>query len=318
MLDRELGVRDPKVRTSCDGRPPFAGSTGQNVAMKTRSLGPSGLTVSAIGLGGMYLSIDGRPSEADAVRTVHAALDAGVTLIDTADVYCLDHGDIGHNERLIARALREKPKARVVVATKGGLERPNGAWTRKGTPAHLRAACETSLRALGVDRIDVYQLHAPDPEVRLEDSVGELARLAKEGKIAHVGLSNVSVAELDLARSIVPIVSVQNRWNPRHRTPETDGVLARCTELGIAFLPYSPFGGAGGAKNLAGVGTLASVAAARGVSPHRLVLAWMLAKSSIVIPIPGGRRIESVTDSAAAADLTLTPDEARAVEHSFA
>jgi aryl-alcohol dehydrogenase-like predicted oxidoreductase len=196
----------------------------------------------------MYLSIDGRPSETDAVRTVHAALDAGITLIDTADVYCLDHQDIGHNERLIARALREKPGAKAIVATKGGLERPKGAWTRNARPAHLRAACEKSLEALGIPRIDVYQLHAPDPSVSLEDSVGELSRLKAEGKIAHVGLSNVSVEELDRARAIVPIVSVQNRWNPQHRGPEQDGVLARCTELGIAFLPYSPFGGAGGRR----------------------------------------------------------------------
>jgi aryl-alcohol dehydrogenase-like predicted oxidoreductase len=283
--------------------------------MRTRKLGP--LDVSAIGLGGMYLSIDGRPSEADAVRTIHAALDAGVTLIDTADVYCKDHRDIGHNERLIARALREKPGARAVVATKGGLERPNGAWTRSARPSHLRAACERSLLALGVGRIDVYQLHAPDPAVPLEDSVGELAKLAAEGKVAHVGLSNVSREELDRARAIVPIVSVQNRWNPRHRAPERDGVLARCTELGIAFLPYSPFGGANGATTLAGFGGLAKVAEARKVTVHRLVLAWMLAKSPVVIPIPGGRRVASVEDSALAAGLDLDASDVAAVERAF-
>ena len=266
----------------------------------------------------MYLSVDGRPSDVEAVRTIHASLDAGVTFIDTADVYCLDQKDIGHNERLIARALREKPGARVVVATKGGLERPNGAWTSNARPAHLRQACEKSLLALGVDRIEVYQLHAPDPKVPLAESVGELARLAKEGKIGHVGLSNVSTKEIDVARAIVPIVSVQNRWNPRDRGPEKDGVLAHCTKLGIALLPYSPFGGAGGAKSLASVGTLAAEAKSRGVSPHRLVLAWMLAKSPVVVPIPGGRRIESVQDSAAAADLVLSSADVAAVERSFA
>src|SRR5580693_4056517 len=171
--------------------------------MKTRPLGSSGLTVGAVGLGGMYLSIRDRPSEDDAVRTIHAALDAGITLIDTADVYCLDQRDIGHNERLIARALRDRAHEDVVVATKGGLERPNGAWTRNARPAHLRRACEASLAALGVDRIAVYQLHAPDPAVPLEDSVGELARLRAEGKIAHVGLSNVSATEIEVARRIV-------------------------------------------------------------------------------------------------------------------
>jgi aryl-alcohol dehydrogenase-like predicted oxidoreductase len=285
--------------------------------MKTRALGPSGLQVGAIGLGGMYLSIDGRPSESDAVRTIHTALDAGETLIDTADVYCLDQRDIGHNERLIARALREKPGAKAIVATKGGLERPNGAWTSNARPKHLREACEKSLTALGVARIDVYQLHAPDDRVRFADSVGELAKLQREGKIAHVGLSNVSVAELDEARAIVPIVSVQNRWNPRDRGPERDGVLARCTELGIAFLPYSPFGGASGARGLARVGRLEAEAQGRGMTPHRLVLAWMLAKSPVVIPIPGARRVESVVDCAKAAEVVLGAGDVEAIEATF-
>jgi aryl-alcohol dehydrogenase-like predicted oxidoreductase len=265
----------------------------------------------------MYLSIGERPSEADAARTLVAAIDAGVTLLDTADVYCIDHHDIGHNERLVARALRERKSAGVVVATKGGLERPNGAWTRNAKPAHLRRACEASLTALGVDRIDVYQLHAPDPAVPLADSVGELARLRAEGKIAHVGLSNVTVREIDAARAIVPVVSVQNRWNPGDRSPESDGVLAHCTKLGIAFLPYSPFGGASGAKRLAGTGRLAREAARREMSPHRLVLAWMLAKSPVVVAIPGARRVASIEDCAHAADLELTASEIAAIEEAF-
>jgi aryl-alcohol dehydrogenase-like predicted oxidoreductase len=285
--------------------------------MKTRALGNSGLTVGAIGLGGMYLSIRERPSEAEGVKTIAAALEAGVTLIDTADVYCQDHNDIGHNERLIAKALRETKHAPVVVATKGGLERPRGAWTRNAKTAHLRAACEASLKALGVEKIDVYQLHAPDPDVPLSDSVGEIAKLRAEGKVAHVGLSNVSVQEIEEARAIVPIVSVQNRWNPLDRSPEQDGVLAHCTKLGIALLPYSPFGGAGGAASLSKVGTLAAEAKKRGVTPHRLVLAWMLAKSPVVIPIPGARRVASIVDSAGAADLALSPDDIAAVERSF-
>jgi aryl-alcohol dehydrogenase-like predicted oxidoreductase len=283
--------------------------------MKTRRLGPDGPQVSAVGLGGMYLSINDRPQDEDGVRTIHAALDAGITFIDTADVYCRDDSDIGHNERLIARAL--KGRDGVVVATKGGLRRPRGAWTSDASPKHLREACEKSLVALGVDRIDVYQLHAPDAKVRFEDSVGALAKLREAGKIAHVGLSNVSVAEIETARKIVPIVSVQNRWNPRSRGPEKDGVLAYCTEHGIAFLPYSPFGGASGAQGLSSVGRLADEAKKRGVSPHRLVLAWMLAKSPVVIPIPGARRIESVQDSAQAEALTLSAADVTAIEASF-
>jgi aryl-alcohol dehydrogenase-like predicted oxidoreductase len=285
--------------------------------MKTRPLGSSGLTVGAVGLGCMYLSIRDRPSEDDAVRTLHAALDAGVTLLDTADVYCLDQRDIGHNERLIARALRERKgtkSASAIVATKGGLERPGGAWTRNARPDHLRLACEASLAALGVERIDIYQLHAPDPAVPLADSVGEIARLRAEGKVAHVGLSNVSVRDIETARDIVPIVSVQNRWNPQHRAPEQDGVLDHCTRHGIAFLPYSPFGGASGARALTGHAGLAAEARRRGMSPHRLVLAWMLAKSPVVVAIPGARRVESVRDSAGAADVELAPDAITAVE----
>lgn len=294
--------------------------------MKTRHVGPGGPEVSAIGLGGMYLSIkslptgEGRPSADEAVRTIHAALEHGVTLVDTADVYCLDDGDIGHNERLIARALRERPAGGrdVVVATKGGLRRPGGAWTRDATPAHLASACEASLHALGRDAIDLYQLHAPDPDVPFADSVGALARLREEGKVRHVGLSNVTVEQLTAARAIVPIASVQNRWSPMDRGVEIDGVLAACTEHGIAFLPYSPFGGARSSTTLSALGSLARLASERGVSPHRLVLAWMLAKSPVVIPIPGARRVESVVDSAAAADLSLSPADVTEVERSFA
>jgi aryl-alcohol dehydrogenase-like predicted oxidoreductase len=285
--------------------------------MQTRALGPGGPSVSAVGIGGMYLSIHGRPDEADAVRALHAAFDAGVTFVDTADVYCLDHRDIGHNERLIARALREKKGASVLVATKGGLERPDGAWTRNARPDHLRRACEASLSALGVGCIDLYQLHAPDPVVPIAESVGELARLRGEGKVARVGLSNVTVKEIEAARAVVPIASVQNRWSPGHRQPEKDGVLAYCTEHGIALLPYSPFGGASGAKRLAGTGRLAEQARRRGVSPHRLVLAWMLAKSPVVVAIPGVRRVESAVDSAKASDTVLSAADVEAIEKAF-
>jgi aryl-alcohol dehydrogenase-like predicted oxidoreductase len=284
--------------------------------MHVRRLGAGGPTVSAVGLGAMYLSINGRPDETTALATLHAALDAGVTFIDSADVYCTDDNDIGHNERLIAKALVGR-KERVIVATKGGLRRPNGAWTRDGRPEALRSACEASLRALGVATIDLYQLHAPDERVRFADSVGELARLREAGKIRHVGLSNVSVAQLEEARRIVPIASVQNRWSPGHRQPERDGMLAACTRADIAFLPYSPFGGAAGARGLAGTGILAEESSKRGVTPHRLVLAWMLAKSPIVVAIPGARRKESIEDSARASELALTPGDVARLEASF-
>jgi aryl-alcohol dehydrogenase-like predicted oxidoreductase len=284
--------------------------------MKLRQLGPGGPQVSAIGLGGMYLSITGRPEEPQAIRAIHAALDAGVTFIDTADVYCLDEVDLGHNERLVAKALAGRSEA-VLVATKGGLRRPRGAWTRDGSPAHLVAACDQSLRALGVETIELYQLHAPDPRVRFADSVGAIARLREAGKVRRVGLSNVDAAQIAEASRIVPIASVQNRWNPGHRNPERDGVLAACEIAKIAFLPYSPFGGESGAKALGSMTGLAAEAARRNLSPHRLVLAWMLAKSPVVIPIPGVRREATARDSAAAADVTLSTADVAAVEASF-
>lgn len=272
--------------------------------------------VGAVGLGGMYMSITGRPDEAKAIKTIHAALEAGVTLIDTADVYCLDDGDIGHNEKLIKKALAGRSE-KALVATKGGLKRPKGSWTRDAKPDHLRKACDASLAALGVETIELYQLHAPDPRVPFADSVGEIARLREKGKIRRVGLSNVTADQLAEAQAIVPIASVQNRWNPDDRGPENDGVLAACTKAGVAFLPYSPFGGAGGARNLGTGSGLGAEAKKHGVSPHRLVLAWMLAKSPVVIPIPGARRAESIRDSAAAADLDLTDADLAAIEATF-
>ena len=287
--------------------------------MQTRQLGPEGPVVTRIGFGAMHLSLAGRPSEDEGIRVFHAALDSGITLLDTANAYCLDDTDTGHNERLIARAIAtwSGNRDRVLVATKGGCVRPNGAWTRDGRPAALRSACEASLRALGRESIGLYQYHAPDPNVPLSESVGTLSRLRDEGKIRHIGLSNVSVKEIEEARAIVPIVSVQNQFSPKYRTSETNGVVGYCTENGIAFLPYSPFGGSRGATALANVGTLGATADAYGVSPHRLVLAWMLAKYPVFFPIPGSRRIESVRDCAAADALQLTKDDVARVEASF-
>jgi aryl-alcohol dehydrogenase-like predicted oxidoreductase len=285
--------------------------------MKTRSLGPDGPEVSAISLGGMYLSIiagGGRPDEAQGIATIHAALDAGMTLIDTANVYCKDDPDLGHNERLIAKAIRGRKG--VLVATKGGLRRPNGAWVRDGHPDSLTKACDESLRALGVEQIDLYQLHAVDDRFPFPDMIGALVRLREAGKIARIGLSNVSAAQIEEARAITEITSVQNRWSSAHRKPERDDVLATCERHGIAFLAYSPFGGASGAKTLMGT-PLGAEAARRGMSPHRMILAWMLAKSPVAIPIPGARRAESTRDSAAAAEVVLTTEDLAAIERSF-
>lgn len=283
-----------------------------------RNIGNSGLSVAPIGLGGMPMSIGGRPSEADALRTIHAALDAGMDLIDTADVYCLDDDDIGHNERLIAKALAAwSDTAGIVVATKGGLERPGGDWTTNGRPDHLRRACDKSLVALGVAQIQLYQLHAPDDDVPFAESVGALAELRAAGKIAHVGLSNVSVEEIEIARAIVPIVSVQNRCNPFDRSAWDDGVVQHCTANGIAFLPYSPVGGGRGKAKVATDKVLGAVGKRHGVSPFQVTLAWLLAKSPVMLPIPGASKVASAVDSAAAMTLVLTAADLAELDAAF-
>jgi aryl-alcohol dehydrogenase-like predicted oxidoreductase len=277
--------------------------------MPTRRLG--GLRVSAIGLGEMPLSLAGRPDEAHSVRTIHAALDAGVTLIDTADAYCIDGSETGHGERLVAKALAAWPgdRDRVLVATKGGHTRPGDEWDLDGRPEHLRQACEASLRALGVEAIGLYQLHRPDPKVPFAESVGALAELKEAGKVRLVGLSNVSVDQIRQARQLVQVASVQNEFSPRFRRSE--GELAFCAAERIAFLPWSPLGGIGRGGSL-GQGrhrAFSEVAEAHGVSPQQVALAWQLAKAPVVIPIPGSSRPETITDSAAATQLRLSDDE---------
>ena len=285
--------------------------------METRKIGSTGLEVSCIGLGGMPLSIQGRPDEAQGVAVIHAALDAGVTFIDTADVYCVDDGDIGHNERLIARALRERPSARVVVATKGGLERPGGAWTNNGRPEHLRAACERSLRALGVEAIDIYQLHAPDPEVPLADSVGALADLQRAGKIRYIGLSNVDVAQIRAAQAVAPVVSVQNRCNPFDTGSFENGVVAHCQENDIAFLPYSPVGGHWGRERVEQSEPLARLGERLGASAQEICVAYLLAVSPVMIPIPGASKVSSIQSSARAAGLALAAADLEEIQKQF-
>ena len=196
-----------------------------------------------------------------------------------------------------------------MVATKGGLVRPGGRWDNDARPPQLRAACDRSLRALGVERIDLYQLHAPDPQVPLEESVGALAELRREGKIRWVGLSNVSVEEIELARRIVPILTVQNRLNPFFREALRTGVVEHCERQGIGFLAYSPTGGGRLNLKLPMHPVLAPMAQRLGVSAHALVLAWVLSKSPVVIPIPSARRVEHALDSVSAAGLELSAED---------
>lgn len=275
--------------------------------MRTRRLGD--LTVSAIGLGAMPMSTAPYPPEERSLRTIAAAIDAGVTLIDTADAYCSGPDDVGHNERLVAEALRRSGRDDVLVATKGGHTRTrDGGWDLDGRPEHLRAACEASLRNLGVEAIGLYQFHRPDPRVPWAESVGALEELRREGKVLRVGVSNADPGQIREAARLTPLVSVQNELSPRFRSSEPE--VAACAELGVAFLPWSPLGGMGSAAELGSRhAAFAEVARERGASPQQVCLAWLLAKSEVVIPIPGASRPESVLDSVRAAELDLSPDE---------
>ncbi|WP_232534045.1 aldo/keto reductase [Plantactinospora sp. KBS50] len=225
---------------------------------------------------------------------------------------------MGHNESLIARGLASYggDTTGVLVATKGGHLRPgDGSWTVDGSPAHLREACEASLKRLGVEAIGLYQFHRPDPDVPYADSIGAVRDLVDAGKVRMAGISNANPDQIRQARDILGdrLVSVQNQFSPAFRGSEPE--LALCDDLDLAFLPWSPFGGSARATELGGrLAAFGEVAREHGVSPQQVCLAWMLAKSPRVIPIPGSSRPETIQDSAAAADLTLSGDEYAALD----
>jgi aryl-alcohol dehydrogenase-like predicted oxidoreductase len=281
--------------------------------MKTRTIGD--VTVSAIGFGGMPISIEGRPDEAQAIATIHAALDAGITLIDTADAYRMPGEGFSHNEQLIAKALKSwgGDTSNVLVATKGGHLRDEPtphAWQLNGHPDYLKQAVQSSLKNLGVDAIGLYQFHRPDPAVDYADSVGAIRDLLDDGVIRMAGISNANPAQIRQAQEILGgrLVSVQNQFSPAFRSSEPE--LDLCDELGIAFLPWSPLGGISGAGKLGEkFGPFNDIATERGVSPQVICLAWELALSPVVIPIPGSSRPATIIDSATAVDVELTPAE---------
>ena len=279
--------------------------------MKTRQIGDR--TVSSIGLGGMPMSIEGRPDDARSLRTIHAALEVGVTLFDTADAYHLHADEVGHNESLIARAIASwgGDTSQVIVATKGGHLRPgDGSWYVDGRPEYLKQAARASLQRLGGDAIDLYHHHRPDPAVPYADSIGALRDLLDDGIIRQAGISNANPEQIREAYEILDgqLASVQNQYSPAFRSSQPE--LDLCTELGVAFLSWSPLGGI---KSAADLGTrfapFQQVADAHGVSPQVVTLAWHLAASPQVIPIPGASRPESILDSVTAADLTLSAEE---------
>jgi len=282
--------------------------------MQTRTLGNQ--QVGAIGLGLMTFDQTGTQPRQQLLDTVTAALDAGVTLFDSADAYGPGDekgaGAQGENERLIASILDELGvRDQVLLATKGGHVRTDGGeWEVDSSAAHLKQAVDDSLQRIGVDQISLWQHHRPDPKVSYDDVIGTLKEIADSGKVAHIGLSNANPQQIRDAHAVLgdALVSVQNQFSPAFRSsrPEIDV----CDELGLAFLPWSPLGGLSNAKELADKHpAFAEIAADRGVSAQQVALAWELAQSPVVIPIPGAKRPSSITDSAAAADLELTDDE---------
>ncbi len=270
------------------------------------------LVVNRMGFGAMRLTgpgIWGEPKDAaEARRVLRHAVELGVDFIDTADAYGPEV-----SERLIAEALHPYPRG-LVIATKGGLVRPGPSeWAPDGRPAHLREACEASLKRLKLARIDLYQFHRIDPKVPLEDSLGELRRLQQEGKIRHVGVSNFGVEELARARRVVPIVSVQNRYNVADRSSAE--VLAVCEREHLAFIPWAPIA-RGSADSLEGAGggkALETLAHAHGVSVFQAAIAWLLAKSPAMLPIPGTSSVAHLEDDIAAARIRLNAGELAAI-----
>lgn len=285
--------------------------------MRKTELNNTGVDVSAIGFGAMHLSLSGRPDEEEAINVLHRVLSMGVTFIDTADSYCIDESDKHHNEKLVARALDsyEGDTNLITVATKGGMMRDEGRWDRNGTPEHIRQTIWESYRALGGDApIQIWQHHAPDPDVPVQKSIQPAVEAVDDGIIRFVGVSNYSVEQIEKVRDLVDVVTVQNQYSPWHRKPEEDGVLEYCEEEGITFLPYSPLGGRSRAKDLDEYDEIVEMAEEKGISPQRLVLAWLMARSPQILPIPGASQVATAKDSLQAVDVELTEDEVQRLD----
>src|SRR4051794_25887677 len=272
--------------------------------------------VSALGLGAMPMSVREQNDDERSMATIRRALDVGVTLIDTADAYSPDEAAFGHNEELVAKALRAAGVGPddVLVATKGGHTRKGTDWELDGRPEYLREACLASLSRLGVEQIALYQHHRPDPNVPYAETIGGLKALLDEGLIAAAGLSNADPAQIREAHEILGsgLVSVQNQFSPAFRSSQPE--IELCEELGLAFLAWSPLGGMGDAGALGSKWkAFAEVAEKHGVSPQQVCLAWELSLSDAMIPIPGASRPESAADSLRAADLQLDEDDLTAL-----
>jgi len=285
---------------------------------KNRRLNKINIEVYAIGLGAMPLSLEGRPDETQALSVIEAFVHGGGNFIDSANVYCADDTDVGHNEKLITKALSTLENTdEIIVATKGGLRRPKGNWTVDASPVWLRQSCEKSLKDLNTESIFLYQLHAPDPDIPLTDSVGELARLMDEGKIQHIGLSNVNVEQIQLALSITHIMSVQNRCNLFERTSFKNGVITFCEENNITFIAHSPVGGHFQHAQCADNILLNKLAKKYHASTYQIMISWLLHKSPSIIPIPGASKTSNIMNSLQAINVELSKEDSQLLDTSI-
>jgi aryl-alcohol dehydrogenase-like predicted oxidoreductase len=260
--------------------------------------------------------VTGKPPEAQAIAVIHRALDLGVTLLNTADSYCLDESDKHHNEQLICKALKlyKGNAQRPLIITKGGFMRINGEWIKNGNPDYLWQSIQGSFEGLGGDRpIDLWEYHCPDPNYTLKQSLAPAIKAVEEGIVRFVGVSNFSLEQLKRARDLVDIVTVENQFNLWQRKPEFNGILRFCEEARITFLAWSPLGGIRGkrqiGKSLDQLPELAKLAMSKNVSVYCIMLAWLRAKSTAVIPIPGADKLSDIQDSVKSIDVKLTPDD---------
>jgi len=270
-------------------------------------------------MGCMRLSTDAGRDDQAAVAVLRAAVDAGVTLFDSADAYCLDDTDINHNERLIAAALAHPAvdRSRVLVATKGGLIRPQGRWVPDGRARHLAAACEASLAALGLERIALYQLHAPDPRTPLTTSIRALAALQRQGLVDQIGLCNVTVGQIEQARTIAAIASVQVELNPWNDANVLSGVVRYCIDQRIRLLAHRPLGGPERARRTARDRILVDIAARHAATPAEIVLAWLMDLSDVIVPLPGATRVETAQSIGRAHAIRLNDGERTLLDDHF-
>ena len=279
-----------------------------------RTIGRTGLTFNALGFGAWQLSNVNRPSYTQAVEVIKAALNGGADLIDTADCYCLGPHEFGHNERLVTAVLSELGRrSDITIASKCGMLGPADDWAPAGSPERIRDCCEQSLKRLEVEAITLYQLHTPDPNVPIEDTIGALADMKTAGKILHIGVSNVDLDQLKRALDVTRIESVQNRCNPWARADIDNGLLAYCAQQGITYIPWHPVGGEEGHRACAANPVLLELANKYDVSPYQLLIGWLLALGEHVLPIPGATRISSVVDSLKAIDVKIDTQDLQTI-----